>query len=325
MILSIIVPVYNVETYLEKCVSSLLDQDIEASDYEIILVDDGSTDGSAVLCDQFAGTHVNIRVIHKENGGLSSARNAGIMAAAGNYIQFVDSDDFLNPGVLRGLLEQILVQKLDVLRFNYQNIDEDGKVFEPNKVSKPFVDFSKEVCDGPTFLTERLGFACYACQFIVKASILRDGNGLFTEGIWFEDVDWTPRILLKANRVASTSQVAYNYLFRKGSISRSYDTGKRKKKVSDPLFLIGSLNDLSRTASDPIWFKGMVSQIAISIIQAVSQSFFSERKEYIAKLRSERVFPLSSFHATESARRKIRIANVSPFLLCLLLHLSHSK
>ena len=321
MLLTIIVPVYNVKAYLSKCAGSLLDQDIELSDYEIILVDDGSTDGSGVLCDELAAVNGNIRVIHKENGGLSSARNAGIQAAAGEYVQFVDSDDYLCPCVLKGLLEQMMAQKLDILRYNYQNVNERGEVFEPNKEYRPFVDFSTDVSDGLTFLTEKLGYACYACQFIVKTEILRSGNGLFTEGIWFEDVDWTPRVLLQADRVASTSQVVYNYLFREGSISRSPSVEKKRKKISDQFFLIDSLNKLSANVTDTRWFRGMASQIALSIIQSVSQSFFEERKDHIGALRDRHVFPLSSFHATKSARRKIRIANISPMLFCRLINL----
>jgi glycosyltransferase involved in cell wall biosynthesis len=323
MLFSIIVPVYNVKAYLRKCVGSLLDQDIEASDYEILLVDDGSTDDSGILCDELAAAHGNIRVIHQKNGGLSAARNTGIKAASGEYIQFVDSDDYLNPCVLKGLLEQILAQRLDVLRYNYQNVNEEGEVFEPNKVSRPFVNYSKDVCGGESFLTERLGYACYACQFIVKASLINDGGGFFTEGIYFEDIDWTPRILLKANRVASTGQVVYNYLFRTGSITRTPDYGKQKKKLEDRLSIIDSLQELAKRSNDPIWFKGMISQIAISIVSAAGTDFYAERRAIIRTLRKKGVFPLSSFHATPAALRKIRIANISPALMCRLLHMKN--
>jgi glycosyltransferase involved in cell wall biosynthesis len=321
MILSIIVPVYNVKAFLRKCVETLLDQDIEASDYEIILVDDGSTDDSGILCDELAAAHGNIRVIHQKNGGLSAARNTGIRAASGEYIQFVDADDYLNPCVLKGLLEQILAQRLDVLRYNYQNVNEKGKVFEPNKVSRPFVNYSKEVCDGESFLTERLGFACYAWQFITKTEIVK--NDLFTEGIYFEDIDWTPRILLKANRVASTSQVVYNYLFRTGSITRTPDHGKQKKKLEDRLFIIDSLQEQAKRSNEPVWFKGMISQIAISIVSAAGTDFYAERRAIIRTLRKKGIFPLSSFHATPAASRKIKIANISPALMCRLLHMKN--
>ena len=123
MILSVIVPVYNTEAYLEKCVSSLLDQDLPKEDYEIILIDDGSTDSSGSLCDVFVSAHDNIRVIHQSNRGLSAARNEGIALARGKYIQFVDSDDYLNPNVLQGIVLALESKNLDILRINYQNVN----------------------------------------------------------------------------------------------------------------------------------------------------------------------------------------------------------
>jgi len=320
MFLSIIVPVYNVEAYLERCVSSLLDQDIDRDDYEIILVNDGSTDGSGTLCDKMAGQNQNIRVIHKENGGLSSARNAGIRAASGDFIQFVDSDDYLCHNVLGSLKCQIIEQDLDILRYNYQNVNEAGEVFEPNKVSKPFVDYSDQVCDGPTFLMERLGYACYACQFMIRTSLLQKSDGLFKEGIWFEDIDWTPRILLQAQRVASTSAIVYNYLFRTGSITRTPGREKQKKKMEDRISVIDTLQKLSEQADNPAWFQGMVSQIAVSILTDAGLEFYPERRQIIRTLRQKGVFPLSSYHATPGAARKMRVANLSPELLCWMLH-----
>ena len=320
MFLSIIVPVFNVKPYLERCVRSLLDQDLEREDYEVILVDDGSTDGSGLICDGLAAREPGIQVIHKENGGLSSARNAGIRVASGDYILFVDSDDYLVPCVLDGLRKQIDSQALDILRFNYQNVKENGEVFEPNKVSKPFVDYSTEVCDGTTFLMERLGYACYACQFIVKKDLLRI-NGFFTEGIFFEDVDWTPRVLLQANRVSSTPTVVYNYLFRTESITRTSDTAKQKKKLADRLDLIDTLQQLEQQNKRTDWFQGMISQIALSIVTTAGLSFYPERKTILKTLRCKGVFPLSTYHATPRAARKIRLTNLSPELMCCLLHL----
>ena len=128
MKLSIIVPIYNVAPYLRKCVDSLLVQDI--SDSEIILVDDGSTDDSGWIADELVNafrlsplaSRLLLRVIHQSNAGLSAARNTGIAAATGNYIMFVDSDDYLQPNVLGTLMEQVEREHLDVLRFRYQNV-----------------------------------------------------------------------------------------------------------------------------------------------------------------------------------------------------------
>ena len=133
--LSFIVPIYNVEPYLRKCVDSLLAQDY--SDYEIILVDDGSPDGCPKICDEYAAAHKNVRVVHRPNGGLSAARNSGIEVAKGEYICFVDSDDYWEPNVIGRLMEQIERDDLDVLRFKDQNVNEKCEVFNPYE-SEPF-------------------------------------------------------------------------------------------------------------------------------------------------------------------------------------------
>lgn len=318
MKLSIIVPIYNVEKYLPKCVDSLLNQDLSSEDYEIILVDDGSPDRCGEICDEYAASYPNVKVVHRENGGLSAARNSGIEAASGEYVQFVDSDDYLEPNVLKTLVDKMESDNLDVLRFNYQNVNERYVVFEPNKVSKPFVDYRDEICDGLTFLTERLGMACYAVQFMIRRNLL--GGCVFKEGIFFEDMEWTPRLLLKSQRVTSTGMMVYNYLMRQGSIARSVDKEKKRKTLDDKLLLIGFMMSQMQLVEDKRWFEGMVAQMVISVINGVAKGFFDERKHYIDILKKREVFPLSTYHSTKLSKRKIRIANISPFLLCWFLH-----
>lgn len=316
--LSIIVPVYRVEAYLRKCVNSLLAQDLPVKDYEIILVDDGSPDGCPAICDEYAQLNSNIRVIHRSNGGLSAARNTGIEVARGEYIQFVDSDDFLEQNVLKTLIGKMDSDNLDVLRFNFQNVNEKYEVFEPYKTKKIFVDYSDIACRGEEFLTERLGFGCYACQFIIRASLLNDC--LFKEGIFFEDTEWAPRMLLKAERVTSTSLMVYNYLMRSGSITQSIDTAKKRKVLEDRLGLIDSLKSQMREISDKRWFEGMIANTVLAVLGDISSVFWKERKPYLQQLNSKGVFPLSFYHSTPSATRKIRLANISPSLLCMMLY-----
>lgn len=293
-------------------------QDLPKEDYEIILVDDGSPDGCPAICDEYANTYDNVKVIHRNNGGLSAARNSGIEVAHGRYIQFVDSDDYLEPNVLKTLVEKIEVDDLDILRFNYQNVNEQYEVFEPNKVSKPFVDYRDEICDGLTFLNERLGFGCYAWQFVLRRELLE--GCMFKEGIYFEDMEWTPRLLLKAKRVTSTDLMVYNYLMRQGSITQSVDEKKKRKSLDDRLTLISSMKELSEKVNDKRWFEGMIGQMTIGIISSASEDYYEMRKVLINRLKGERIFPLSSYHSTDLAARKIRLANISPMLLCMMLH-----
>lgn len=319
IILSIVVPIYKVESYLSKCIDSLLNQDVSPEDYEIILVDDGSPDRCGEICDEYASRYANIKVVRRKNGGLSAARNSGIDVAQGKYIQFVDSDDNLEPNVLKTLVEKMEDGDLEVLRFNYQNVNEKGEVIHPNKDPKRFVDYSEKVCDGLTFLNERLGPACYAVQFLIRRELLKDCS--FKEGIYFEDTEWTPRMLLKAKRASSTELVVYNYLMRVGSITKSVDEKKKKKLLNDQMALIDSLKNQMDIIVDKRWFEGMIAQIATSIICYVSENYYDERKTFLSELKKKKVFPLSTYMANKTCLRRIKIANISSNILCFILRL----
>lgn len=342
--ISIIVPIYNVEQYLRKCVDTLLNQDID--NFEIILVDDGSTDKSGIICDEYASTSfasfhhsiIPIRVIHQENGGLSAARNTGIKAAKGEYICFVDSDDYWKPNVLGGLIAQIERDKLDVLRFKYQNVriknervngltnEWEYEVFNPYKRDRRLEnDYSEVPTDGVSFLNSRMNTQCYAWQFVLQRELL---NGcIFTPGIYFEDTDWTPRMLAKARRVASTDAIVYNYLVRDGSISRAVDRTKQQKVLDDILRLIATLQqqsiDLKKSGRYNRWYKDMISDTVISVYGLLSTQFYSERNEYLTQLEQMKVYPIASRSI------KARLINFSPQLAIWLLHIKnahkHSK
>ena len=319
--LSVIVPIYKVEHYLVKCVDSLLNQDLSPEEYEIILVDDGSPDRCGEICDEYAANFINIKVVHRANGGLSAARNSGIEVAKGKYVQFVDSDDYLEPNVLKTLVAKMETDNLDILRFNYQNVNERYEIFDPNKDGKCFVDYRDEICDGLDFLTNRLGPGCYAWQFTIKRELLASCH--FKEGIYFEDTEWTPRLLLKARRVTSTDVLVYNYLIRQGSITQSVDEKKKRKVLDDKFLLIDSLQNQMSDVSDKRWFEGMISQTALSIIGYVCSNYYGQRKQFIRDLKNRKLFPLSVYQSNKPARRRIRIANLSPTLLCLIIHLKN--
>lgn len=356
--LSIIVPIYGVEQYLRKCVDSLLSQDLLSSKYEIILVDDGGHDKCPQICDDYAALHKNIRVVHRENGGLSAARNSGIEAAQGEYVMFVDSDDYIEPNVLGGLLAQVEREELDVLRYNFQNVRVvDAKhldslnldaahieyeVFSPNKAQKRDVDYSESVIDGEEFLNNRLGPMCYAWAFVIKRDLIcksrttldathlepkvldpsdLDNSCLFKEGIYFEDTEWTPRMLCKAKRVASTPTIVYNYMWRTGSITLPTDPVKRKKVIDDKIALIRGFKEQSKMVKDPIWFEWMTSFTAMTILGMLAHLPSDERKSYLKDLKSLKIFPLSiKREKVLSHKIKTILANLSPALYCTLMH-----
>jgi glycosyltransferase involved in cell wall biosynthesis len=318
MKLSIIIPIYGVENYLSKCVDSVLNQDY--GDYEIILVDDGSPDACPAICDEYAAIHENIRVVHRENGGLSAARNSGIKVALGEYIMFVDSDDYIEPNVLGGLIAQMELDNLDVLRYNYKNVNEQYEIFHPNKDPKRDVDYSEFVTDGEDFLNNRLGPGCYAWQFVIKRELLEDC--IFKEGIYFEDTDWTPRMLLKAKRLASTSMVVYNYLWREGSITLPDNPQKRDKVLRDKIELIRGFKEQQEMVKDKSWFEWMTSFTAMTILGMLAKMPSSERKLYLKELKSRDIFPLSTKKERMLSHKvKTMLANISPSLYCILMSL----
>ena len=338
MKLSIIVPIYNVAPYLRKCVDSLLVQDI--TDYEIILVDDGSTDDSGAIADEIVREAMGngqwaidnetnyqspiaysptLRVIHQKNAGLSAARNTGIAAATGDYIMFVDSDDYLQPNVLGALMEQVERDNLDILRFNYQNVNEQYEVFLPFKDAKRDVDYSEDVVDGETFLNKRLGPGCYACQFVLHHKMLE--TCIFTPNIYFEDTDWTPRMLISAQRVASTPMVVYNYLWRQGSITLPTSPHKREKVLRDKISLLYGFKTQMKLVQDNSWFEWMTSFNTMTILNMLAAMSSSERKFYMQKLKSLGIFPLYTKKEKGLKRLKIQIANFSPALYCALMNL----
>lgn len=349
MQLSFIVPVYNVAPYLRKCVDSLIHQDF--SDYEIVLIDDGSTDESGKICDEYLNgkwemsnaKSVPIRVIHQPNAGLSAARNAGVKCAEGKYICFVDSDDYWEPNVLGGLMAQVEREQLDVLRFDYQNVRlrvESGKlkvnreyeVFEPYKRSHRIDnDYSEKPTDGVTFLNTRYGTACYAVMFILRRDLIVDSREsrvegqecLFTEGIYFEDTNWTPRMLVRAKRVASTDTIVYNYLVRQGSITKAVEQSKKQKVLDDKMRLIGEMQrqakELQPQGLNNVWFSRMIADTVISVIGILSTQFYDERKIYLEHLRELQIYPIYS------GSLKARLINISPRLAVELLHWKNGR
>lgn len=318
--LSFIVPIYGVEQYLQKCVDSLLAQDLASSEYEIILVDDGSPDTCPQICDDYAADHKNIRVVHRENGGLSAARNSGIKAAKGKYVCFVDSDDYWEPNVLKGLMEQIDREQLDVLRFNFRNVNERYEEFHPNKAPKRDIDYSETVTDGEDFLNNRLGQMCYAVMFVIKRELL--DSCVFKEDIYFEDVEWTPRMLLRAKRLASTPMVVYNYLWRTGSITLPTDPIKRKKVLEDKIRLIRGFKEQSKLVQDSTWFTWMTSSTAMGVLGMLAKMPSSERKKYLEELKSLHIFPLyTKKEKMLSHKIKTIMANISPSLYCFIMSL----
>ena len=214
--ISVIVPVYNVEEYLARCVDSVLAQTYE--NLEVILVDDGATDTSGAICDAYATKDSRVKVIHKENGGLSSARNTGLEAATGECIAFVDSDDWIEPDAYAHLLD--LMEKYQVELVCGGRYDVSGKTGQRTVGLCPRREevISGEELAGRIFLWD--GCDSSACDKLYHRSLLE--NFRYPEGKVCEDVPVTYKIVLQADRVAMSDKPFYNYYHRPGSISMAF-------------------------------------------------------------------------------------------------------
>ena len=215
MKLSIIIPVYRVEDTLDRCVGNVLKQDYD--DMEIILVDDGSPDNCPQKCDDWAGKDSRIRVIHKANGGLSDARNAALDIAQGNYITFVDSDDFISPSTY-GPLMNTLSRRPDIDILEYPVIVN----YRSPKQHK--LDFTEEIIYDNIYNYWYKGQAylhSYACNKIYRASLFEEIR--YPKGIVFEDIHTLPQLLRKAKTVMTTSKGLYYYCQNPSGITATAD------------------------------------------------------------------------------------------------------
>lgn len=226
---SIIVPVYNVEKYLNRCIDSIIKQTFE--NIEIILVDDGSTDNSSKICDEYALKDHRIKVIHKANGGLSEARNYGIDVATGDYLLFVDSDDYIDVNLIKNL-EQYMDNQLDVIKFKIIRVDEYGK--EIKKVDGPiFEELSGEKAFKELVFHDEL-LEC-ACVYLFKKSLIINNNFKFALGAEHEDFGLIPLIIITAKSMVSVDNYGYYYVQSNNSITRNQNYDRTLKRFNDSL------------------------------------------------------------------------------------------
>ena len=257
--LSIIVPVYNVENYLSKCLNSLL-KTVGIEDAEIILIDDGSTDKSGAIADRYSREYSNIRVIHKTNEGPSAARNLGIREAAGTYISFIDSDDEIDPGHYKKIVSLADASDADMFLwdaglivengqsmatknegyFAHRGLEKSEKTYTGKKIIETLITNS-----GDFITTVWLG--AYRKQFLVD-------NGLFfTEGLIREDEFWVPKVMISAEKVHYIPEKIYMYRLRKGSIMNP-DSKDRSQHVESLMKIYPSLYEYydEVLAGDPL-------------------------------------------------------------------------
>lgn len=303
MLLSIIVPVYNVSLYIDKCLNSLLNQDIR--NYEILIINDCSTDDSLKKALLWQNKYKFIRIIDKNyNSGLSDTRNIGIKEAKGEYILFIDSDDYVDENILGNLMKELLLHNPDILYFGYivESKNKTSKIYNyKSPKGKVYIDHE--------FMMQELQQrnlpipACVACY---KKRIITENKLYFKTGILHEDVRWSPEILYKAKRIYTSELCFYHYVLRSNSISQRRD---RKKNGRDLLETCKYLEQLSNSFISRDLQKLFLNYIAMTYMKAVAVNDMVNDKESVIN----RSFPFKNVNNIKDFLKAL-IFLISPYI-----------
>ena len=283
MFISVVVPVYNVEKYLEKCLQSLIEQCY--SDMEIVVVDDKSTDRSLCIAKKYE-KYNNVKVISKEkNTGLSDSRNVGIRESRGQYIMFLDSDDYVEDGWIFKIQEIVKKEnEPDIVYFGYS---EEYESTNEKYIKYGYVSQKDKIYTGEEFaiaeLKQRNLYAA-ACFGIYNREFIVRNNLYFESGLLHEDELWTPQVILRANKVYTSDYVFYHYLRRNGSITRSEN---KTKHGQDMLCICKKLDILANEIKNPELKKYMDNHIAMLYMKGMT-----EGRLYQTNMEIDRFYPL---------------------------------
>jgi len=253
MFFSVIVPVYNVEQYLQECVNSILSQTF--SDYELILVDDGSKDTSGLICDEYAAKDARVKVIHKENGGQSTARNAGLNMATGKFAVFLDSDDFICKDYFFADLYAACSDDTDVIAYKYYKYC-DGRQ-EECVSSLAGIDESSKASIIEE-LVRRDAFFCSCWSKIVRLELLKQHNLYFNENLSCEDMDWYYAVVSHAEAFQVIDKAYICYRQRAGSVTSVF----KEKSITDYIYTLKKWGDALGKIEDTALKSTMLSSLA---------------------------------------------------------------
>lgn len=289
--LSILVPVYNVEKYVIRCINSLLEQDIKSDDYEIIVVDDGSTDNSLSIINDKYKTENNVHIFSKPNGGLSSARNFALAKAQGKYIMHVDSDDFLESNVLGKLVKIAETNSLDLLFFliRFYPSDRIGN-------QQPF-DKSK-VYTGNYILLNGMKVSSVWSNIYSHDFLKRVGIN-FYDKISHQDIEYNYRLYPFAQRIMFSDTLVYNYFIEGESISRTINVDKKLKNLEDNLIVARNIKVFADTSniSDSVanLLKRRTNSMIVGLLlQIIKIKIFDleVKKSFIVKAKEMKLYPI---------------------------------
>lgn len=318
--ISVIVPIYNVEAYLERCIESIVNQTYR--DLEIILVDDGSPDNCGVICDEWEKRDSRIKVMHKKNGGLSDARNKGMKIATGDYITYVDSDDWIDLSMYENMMNVLIKEKSDIVACGFRKVTEI-ETYEIDKSDPSFLHFSNK--DALKALITEEGLQQVVWNKIYRRSLVE--NIFFEKGKYNEDEFWSYQIIGRANKVTIIKNVYYNYFQREHSIINETYSLKRldglEGKESRQKYIDSFYPELSAIARLNLFYSYMYSyqctlrmmnksekQIAIKKIENGLSNIHLKGSDYKDESMKQKIWILMckiSMRKTCELRNRLRI------------------
>lgn len=269
--ISIIVPVFNVEKYIHKCIDSILCQNYDS--FELILVNDGSTDNSGKFCDEYAFKFQNVKVIHQKNGGLSNARNTGISNAVGKYLWFVDSDDWISENAISIIASEVF-DDLEILGF-YESkfIEKHCKLIDRLNMK------TIGITSGNLYIAQNVKFVPAVCFYVYKADFLIQNNLLFKEKLIHEDDYFNLQCFSLVKRIKKINKVLYYYRIRDNSII----TGKvTLERLNSYLEIVKLCITLKNSCLDIQFIDGRIRSY-LSIFFENLVEFQCENKNYIVE------------------------------------------
>lgn len=274
ILISIIVPIYNVGVYLNECINSIIDQTYDYK--EIILVDDGSTDNSPKICDYYSSKFDYIKVIHKQNGGLSDARNVGIQNSTGDYLLFLDADDFFNDGyAIQKLVDRINITYADLLNFSYIKYYEDLNKYVNYFENIESIPLDLNKLESVNYLLDNNLYIASACNKLVKKSLFEDGDLYFVKGIYSEDIDWCLRLLIKAKKPDFICENFYCYRQRSDSITHTIND-KKCQDLTNNILNCFSIVKKNNSSKDSLYRYVSYQFGTFFITQALAESYQSD-------------------------------------------------
>lgn len=311
--ISVIIPVYNTEKYIEKCLDSIYNQKMK--DIEIIIVNDGSKDNSDTIIQKWIEKNkenIQIKYLKKENGGLSDSRNFAIPYVTGEYISFIDSDDFIDENLYSNL-EKYMNEKIDLIKFKMQTVDEKGKILE--KLDGPIFEKCtgekgyEKLCTNDKFLDP-------ACIYLYRTEFYKENNFKYKLGAYHEDFGLTSLIILKAKSFVSTNEYGYYYLQTNNSITRNSNYEKEIKKAKD---LINHYDDMIRTIENyeiSNKSKELIKRYYTNtLILKTRELKEKDKKQYIKEIKERKLYKnIKPYNLKQLIKRIILKININLYL-----------